>query len=73
MKIGVRFLVNYRIADSEKTLDTLKLGDIRSHIESVIAADMGHAIKKTSMQDLLSSDLSKIKETNTEAPAINPR
>jgi regulator of protease activity HflC (stomatin/prohibitin superfamily) len=60
VKVGVRFLVNYRIQDPKNTLSTLKLADIRAHIESVVTADMGNAIKKTSMQDLLSSDLSSI-------------
>ncbi len=71
VKVGVRFLVNYRIQNPEKTLATLKLNDIRGHIESVVAADMGNAIKKTSMQDLLSTDLSKIKNLKSDEPTIN--
>lgn len=73
VKVGVRFLVNYRITDPEKTLSTLKLADIRNHIESVVAADMGNAIKKTSMQDLLASDFSKIKDqaSNIATPNFN--
>jgi regulator of protease activity HflC (stomatin/prohibitin superfamily) len=66
VKVGVRFLVNYRIQKPELTLSTLKLADIRAHIESVVTADMGNAIKKTSMQNLLSSDLSKIVEQSAD-------
>lgn len=57
--VGVRFFVSYKITNPELALESLKFNDIKRHIECVVNADMGNAIKQTSNQNLLSSNLSQ--------------
>lgn len=67
VKVGVKFFVSYRITNPDLTLEHLSLEDISKHIEAVVNSDMGNAIQQTSIQNLLSSNLSKPHDTTAAA------
>lgn len=70
VEVGVRFFVCYRIVNPDKTLQNLSLSGIRNHIESVVTTDMGNAIKQTSTQDLLATDLTTIKNKEKQKEGV---
>lgn len=70
VKVGVKFFVCYRIDNPSKTLEHLDLDKIQEHIEGVVNLDMGRAIQKTSIQNLLSSNTTKPQAQDKENEAL---
>jgi hypothetical protein len=66
IKVGVKIFVCYRIVDPLKLMSFLKLSDVQTHIEGVVATDMGRIFAGTKAQDLMASDSSTLKRI--EAP-----
>lgn len=66
VKVATRLFVSYRIVNPQLALEKLQSGDIAAHIEAVVSSDFNIAIKRTSNQELQSSNLSHVTDDDEE-------
>jgi regulator of protease activity HflC (stomatin/prohibitin superfamily) len=59
LRIGVKLLLVFRIADPNLTLSLLNKDQIKSHIENVVVADLIASIQRLSSAEFLCTDITK--------------
>jgi regulator of protease activity HflC (stomatin/prohibitin superfamily) len=64
LRVGVKLLVAYTIADPEKALSLLRKDGIIRHIENCATVDMGKAIQQCSSKEFLSSSQNRPTNNN---------